>query len=508
MKITFVYAGYENLGIEYLSAILKKNGHETSLIFDPMLFNDSFTDIKILHKLFSIKKQIITAIINEKPDLIAFSVVYNNYSWFKEIVCELKKQTDIPIVAGGHHITTVAENVLKDVPIDYGVIGEGESSLLALVESLEKGKIDESIPGLAYLKNNNVIINEKLQYLEDLDSLPFPDKSLYKNTPLTNKLVYPIMTSRGCPFSCSFCNNSFTNKYCNEDKRYRTRSVSNVIAELLYAKEKYSPKAINIYDELFALNISWLKEFTEEYSKKIKIPYMACTHPSIMNEERVKLLSESGCIKLDMGIQTINKNLRNTILNRKGNNSDIEKAISLSKKYGIHLAVENIINLPTETEEHLIEMFNFYIKNKPGTVKFYWLSYFPKTEIVNKALEHKIITNKQAEQINNGIVPTGSSFATGGFKSPRITRIFYLLFILMQFTPDKLIQKIVSKRLYRFFPASQAFTNISFIILRFFNRIKSTGKNDKMDVMIDRYTSQYKFYIKKILKMKFFRRPM
>ena len=496
MKITFIYPGFENIGIEYLSAFLKKHGHTTSLIFDPQLFGDSFLRLPWLEAIFSEKNLINTALEREKPDLIAFSVVSSNYHWFTKVVHEIKTRFTIPIVAGGPHITAVPEHVLNETGIDFGVIGEGEKALLLLAESLANQKDYEQINNLVYLKKGQVKINPVGPPFQNLDLLPFPDKSIYTGTSYEKHAVYTILCMRGCPFSCSFCTNSLYNRLYKGKQYLRWRSVDHVIAELKRAQKHYQPELINIYDEIFALNDSWLQEFVEKYRTEIGLPYMAVTHPTFVNKKRAQLLAQSGCVKLDMGVQTINQKMRHQVLKRKESNSDIENALKILKNVGIHCSVDNILNIPGEKEENLVEMATFYNQHRPSILKFAWFSYFPGTEIVDIAVKMEELTHQEVDQINRGILWEQYSIATMSYKTTLIAKKFYLLFLLIQILPPQWIKKIIDRRWYHFLPSFLP-SGVNYIVFKLFR--KKTGN---AEIMITRYKKHYVYYIPKIISRK------
>lgn len=142
MKISFIYLGSENLGIEYLSSVLKKSGHKVELIFDPALFCDKhYLNVDFLAKLFDSRKKIIKRVLESRPDLIGFSVFTHNYKWALSIASLIKKEIDIPIIFGGVHPTILPEDVIANNSVDMICIGEGEEALLELMDNFGKKMI-------------------------------------------------------------------------------------------------------------------------------------------------------------------------------------------------------------------------------------------------------------------------------------------------------------------------------------------------------------------------------
>jgi radical SAM superfamily enzyme YgiQ (UPF0313 family) len=179
MKVVFVYASYESLGVEYISAVLKSHGHSVELVFDPKLYNDHVIKIDTLSKIFSYKEQVINDVLKISPDVVCFSPVSDDYLWASDLAKSIKQHLDVPVVFGGIHATSIPEVVIKNEFIDFVVVGEGEYPLLELVECLEEGKKNYYIKNIWFKKNGRVIRNKLRQLINDLDKLPFPDKDLY-----------------------------------------------------------------------------------------------------------------------------------------------------------------------------------------------------------------------------------------------------------------------------------------------------------------------------------------
>ena len=213
MKVAFLGASYENLGIEYLSAYIKQKGHKTRLFLDPKLFNDTYIVSKKLSRLFSLEDEKIAELIDYNPEMICISVISPDYQWAKRVAMKIRKKTSAPIVFGGIHPSSVPKEVLKNKAVDFVVIGEGEQTLLELIECIKYKREFYSIKGLGFKDHGNIIINPLREPIKDLDTLPFPDKELYYSLLPSYKKGYTIMTARGCPNRCTYCYNSLYKNY-------------------------------------------------------------------------------------------------------------------------------------------------------------------------------------------------------------------------------------------------------------------------------------------------------
>ncbi len=491
MKIAFVYKGFENIGIEYLSAVLKSNGHETKLAFDPALFNDQFINIKPLGRLFSYRKQLIKQIVEYSPKLVAFSVVSSDYQWALQIAQEIKRISSAYIVFGGIHPSSVPEIVLKNECVDSVVIGEGEFALLELANSLDNGKIDYSIKNIWFKREGKVIENPLRPYIDDLDRLPFPDKELYYEVIPKYKTGYAIITRRGCINSCYYCQNTIWQMRYPEGEKVRLRSLDKVFQELKLAKQKYNFRLLRINDDLFTSNEGWLKEFSQRYDKEISVPLYCFGSPSTINERIIKYLKKAGCYQLCLGVQSINTKTRKEILHRQDTNEQIEEAITLCRKYRIRCVADNIIGLPGEKEEDILDMAKFYNQHRVDRVCVFWLIYFPRTAIVETALKMGVLDGPAVKDLEENPLATANTLQNRVHGKEKLR--YHLLLLLLRFIPPKIYNLIIDKKLYRYFPLiNPAFIEIPFTML----------SRDRLDIPRRRYYIRYLYFFPKILRSK------
>ncbi len=385
-RILFVYRGieHESLGIEYLSATLKKEGHKTNLIL-------GYDGEK------NFKKRLYKRINYFNPDFICFSVMTDDYLWASETSKIIKEKFDMLIIFGGIHVTSCPEEVINNDSVDYIVIGEGDATLIEIVNNPKNTKIKN----MWTKKGKEIIKNPIRPLLQNLDDLPFPDNMLFYEEAPYLKDIYHCMTSKGCPFQCTYCFNNFMKKlYKDKGPWLRRRSVKNVIEELKIMKKKLNYKQILFVDDAFTSDTEWLGHFIKEYKNEINIPFKAITHPLLVNDEIISLLKKGGCIRIQLGVQTPIEKIRKEICKRNESNLIIKRAVRIIKKYKIFVQIDHIFGLPSEKIEDYDEGVNFYIDLKPNYISSSFLQYFPNTEIIDIGKKYKTVTD---EEISNTI---------------------------------------------------------------------------------------------------------
>lgn len=450
MKIVFIYSGAENLGIEYISSVLKSEGHEVNLLFDPAVFSgDNLINSKLISWAYNIDTKIIEKTIDLKPDLVGFSVYTGNYRWCLNIAQGIKKVSNIPIVFGGVHTTAVPERVLANEFIDFAITGEGEYAMLDLIEHLKNSNSVELLldtQNICFRHKNEFHINLPRPYIQDLDVLPFPDKMLfYDKVPLLEE-QYFIATSRGCPYRCTYCSNDMYHKInCNENNHVRRRSPNNVIEELMFFKKRGRVKLISFVDDVFTFSKSWLAEFIPKYKSNIDIPFFCSVHPLTVTQEKALLLKEGGCCLVTMGVQSGSERIRAEVFKRQGDNDKIAESVFHIKNACIKISVDNIFGAPSETEEDLRVSFDLYKKLKVDRILTFWLTYYPKTSIITYANSNNYLSQQDVENIEQGYV--GFTHGTGSVSKEKgkLYHKYELLFHIRSLVHNDKLFKVLSE---------------------------------------------------------------
>lgn len=473
MKVTFVQSEGPSLAIEYLSSVLKSREHETSLVFDPRLFDSASLNNRFLRDFFDIKLQLVEKIAVEKPDLIGFSAFTSNYQWALQLASLIKRKLNTPIIFGGVHPTLVPELVIENDCVDMVCVGEGEYALLEVVESLE-GQQRYDVKNIWFKRDGKIIRNEIRPLITDLDSLPFPDKDLiYHQQPLLGN-DYLILPSRGCPYSCTFCCNSTLRKvYAGKGRYMRRRSVRNVMDELLWMKGRYRPKRVSMPDDIFTSDKRWIREFTARYKQEIGLPFVCVTHVNFFDLEIATLLKEAGCFWVIIGVQSVSESTRRDILRRPEKNERIMEAARHCHKAGLPFSVDHIFNIPFEGEKEQIDALSFYNELRPSVINTYWLKYYPRNEIVQIAREAGILDEEAIKGINEGKASTSPVIGIGAKDTFNPERKFYNFAFLMTILPlvsKRLFAKVIERRWY--FDSSWKFPLVVNVLIKFIARLR------------------------------------
>lgn len=472
MKIVFCHIGREHLGIQYLSSVLKNAGHEVKLAYDPGYFSvqDNTIQNKYLERIFSRKKELISTVVRENPDIVAFAVYTESFQMMLEIAEQIKKQVPSKIIFGGTHATLVPEKVIAHKVVDIVVIGEGEKTLLNILNTLENNKSLHPINNI-YFKQNDVVVRNPIKHdLVNINELPYPDKDIFAPY-LRYSDDYLTIASRGCPYSCTFCSESHFNKITN-NKNYRQREVESMINELVFMKNKYKIREIIFFDNIFHFNEEWLNNFLPEYSKNIAVPFKCLGHVNTFNFEIAKLLKDNYCYNINFGLQSTDHIVRQKFLNRFTNDSRIEKAFSHCENVGLKFDIDMIFDLPGEDfnsiAENAVVFKGYKLLNR---IKCFNLTHYPNLSIINLAKNAGQLNNIAIEKINEGInvlpfymIPEDGKMKRGAGKG------IIVLYKLLPILPASLIKYFSRNERYKYL---QYFPDLTIILLQFISGLRN-----------------------------------
>lgn len=351
--------------------------------------------VKLIDSSFGVSDSEIAEIVREfNPELVAITSATNDFEYSCHIAKIIKKIKNIRIIMGGFHPTIAPEEAIKRKEIDIICIGEGEEAFSELLESLEKGKINLRIKNL-WIKNKNRIIKNPLRDLiVNLDKIPFPDREIFNYEKYLdwNHGTATFITARGCPFQCSYCINHFLGKMYSGKGRYvRFRSINNLFEEIKKTKAIYKDKIKNIefYDDTFTLDEKRIEEFCKRYKKEINLPFNINARVNAVNKRIFALLKEAGCVRVSIGIESGDENIRNRILKRNMSEADIIQTFREAKEAGLKTYAFNMVGIPFETEASIRKTIELNKKCRPDYIGVSIFNAFKGTEIYDIAKKNK-----------------------------------------------------------------------------------------------------------------------
>ena len=356
--------GSTNLGLCYLAGNLIANSHEV-LIFDLNEANEPHEALVLKTKEFA-------------PDIIGFSLKTSTAKAAFLISKIIKKGYKKAVhVAGGPHITLDFKgSLLENTDIKYCFLGESDISFIDFVNRLEKKEPVEDIPGIAYVKNGKVVVT-KQKYIDDLDALSYPSLEAIKNFNFKD-FRYPIITSRGCPYLCTYC---CVRLVCGS--KWRPRSPENAIDELRIAKEKFGIKTFEILDDNFTLDRARAKRFCRLLiESRLRLSWYC--HNGIradrIDAELAKIMKKAGCSSVALGIESGNAEVFDSI--KKGEPLEaIVDAVKCIKSAGMRVVGYFIIGLPGDSLDKFKRTIKFQQSLELDDYNYGILNPYPHTEV-------------------------------------------------------------------------------------------------------------------------------
>ncbi|MPQ42508.1 B12-binding domain-containing radical SAM protein [Clostridium tarantellae] len=358
------------LGAGYIGTILKNMGNNIK-IYDQ---NVEFTD----------NLELVKELVSKKYDLIGFSILTATYPTAIEIIDLLKNSGNSSVLfAGGIHPSIFPIDCIND-GFDYVIKGEGEIPVQKLVSYLNGSIKLSDVPNIAY-KHESEIYNKENEPLDiNVNSLPIIDRNLFDMKKYT---THSISGTRGCPFSCKFCCNY--NHLTNVSLRNRIRTVESLVEEVEYLVKNFDSKEMFFTDDVFFGNLNKLKKFNELLKdKNLKIKYNAQLRINMITDKICKLLIESGCKKIEVGIETGSEEILKNVC--KGISiDDIKNGIKIAKRNGLRIKTNWIYGLPGELQEQY-KSIDLMVETMPDEISIHQLIPFPGTEYYDKREKYGI----------------------------------------------------------------------------------------------------------------------
>jgi anaerobic magnesium-protoporphyrin IX monomethyl ester cyclase len=328
------------------------------------------------------------------PDLLGVSALSFESAELHELAALVKKtHPKIPIIAGGPYVTTATNTAFADQNLDFVARCEGEQTLLELCNFLFRGQgaLDQ-IPGLGFREKGGARINPDRPFQDDLDALPFPAWDLIKvekyfdlprfGTTYVHKEYMSVMTSRGCPFKCTYCHRVF-------GVGFRPRSPENVIAELELLQKNFGVREIFFVDDCFNCKPGRAKEICELILKKglkFSITFPNGLRGDMMDEELLDKLKAAGTYRITYAVETASERLQK-FLKKNLNLEKVKNIIEQTDRRDILVDAFFMVGFPGETRAEVMQTLDFAINSKLHSMNIWFVTPFEGTELYEQAKE-------------------------------------------------------------------------------------------------------------------------
>jgi len=321
---------FEHLGLLYLASFVRSRGHRPEL--------------RVLRQ----PRALQAAVAQIQPQVVAFSATTGMHRRVLELARSLRPFFPGLILLGGPHPTYFPE-VIQDPGLDVICRGEGEKPLADLLDCLDRGEDFTRVRGLWVKREGEVVENPPADLIEDLDSIPFPDRGLLEAADpfLGRSAMRRLVTMRGCPYRCAYCYNGTLQDLLHGHGRYlRQRSVDNVLAEL---RTLPGPKTINLVDDTFGVKREWALDFLDRYRREFGWPLIVNARVELLDEELIRALQAANCHCVQIGLESGDARIREQVLGRKVSEDKILAAGEALHRHGLKFLTYNMIGLPEET---------------------------------------------------------------------------------------------------------------------------------------------------------------
>lgn len=427
-RILFVYPNREGypiipLGISVLAGVAKKENHNIDLFdvtfmmperLDHMAREKTQTVLKVDFKKYwgsgsdvDINEEFRKKILSFNPDLIAFSIVENNYGCSRELFKIAKKVTNSPIIAGGIFPTVAPNFFIEDDNVDLVCIGEGEYALSELARKLDNKEDFSNISNCIVKRKGRVVRNDLANYY-NWEPLTYQEWEIFDKRHLFKAFMGKMWRtgffemSRGCPFDCSYCVNFIYQKLFKcLGKYHREKPLEYVIKEIEYMRNTYSLELIFFNDENFMMMAKdRFEEFCTKFKKMINLPFFIQTRAeNLLDERKVIMLKESNCVAIGIGVESGNQKIRREILKKNTPDDIYIRAFANCNKYNLRTTAYVMVGLPFETAEDILLTAEFCKRIKATSVGLAIFAPYHGSKLYDLCVKEGFIKNGYNENI-------------------------------------------------------------------------------------------------------------
>ena len=406
MKVLFIFPNLNtvegfNHGVSDLSGGLKARGHETKLLNINEHLYDLPTDEEILE-----------LVRDYQPGVLCFSVMTQQYKYAVKISKLLRGAfPSLPQVFGGVHATMVPEEVAQDGHFDYIGVGECDDALPELIDKLAAGEDATAVRNIWAKKPGGEWVRNPVGPYPDLATAAPKDYEIFD---LQHMLVakshwLSILTSRGCPYRCSYCfNHEVTDRYREEGgfapKDYlRHYPMERIMAEIEDLHEKFNPISMVIFDDdLFTLNKKYVIDFCKLYKESwVNTPFVVNSHVQTFTREVAQAMKDAGCLIAKFGVESGSHRIRKEVLDRYMKNEKIIEAFHIANEVGLHTSAFLMFGLPYEGRAEIQETIDLIAQMKAGRFRWSIFFPFPGTKSYKISVDGDLIDHERMKDLDN-----------------------------------------------------------------------------------------------------------
>lgn len=360
------------LGLAYIAAVIIQKRKDVVKILDAENYQLSIKNISQYVK-------------KHNFDVIGITLTTPGYYEALKIIRKISEVHKCLIIAGGPHMTVMPIETLKDNPsIDIGVLGEGELTIVEILNKFEAKKSFNNVKGIAYRQGKNIIINTPREHIKNLDNIPFPTRHLlpmkrYRPAPTYYKKLpsYAILGARGCPFRCSYCSRA------GFSKSYRHHSIDRICSEIEHIITSYKAKEIIFRDDSFTIKRAHIINLCKELIKRNinnKIKWSCETRVNLVDYELLKVMKKAGCWQIHFGVESASQRLLD-LVQKDIKINDVKNAFKMCKNLKISIKAFFMIGLPTENRQDSLNTIKFAKELDPDWVQFTITTPYPGTKL-------------------------------------------------------------------------------------------------------------------------------
>ena len=431
-------------GISYIATVLKKIGHTVRILVCTPHPNSLERIIETIH--------------NDAPQLLCLSAVTSQYPRIEKIAaCAKHADPKLRIIIGGHHATLNPEATIKKPFFDALCIGEGEESVPIYAGQMAQGKQPTGINNL-WIKNERtrtVEKNAKATFIQNLDGLPFVDRSLWNDLIVNKSRMHTVLVGRGCPNKCSYCSNHMLRR-TGIGKYVRYRSAKNIVEELREICDNYNDvSCIHLEAETLSINIEYtfvlcsaLEAFNRNRAQPISFGANLSMTPSVIdNRDLVTALKRANFDFINIGLESGSERIRNEIMRRpKYSNSDIINFCTLVKESGIYINLFVLMGVPGERYHDYKQTIECVRRCEPEHTFVSIFYPYPGTDLYNTAKRQKLITD---DIVNPELERRIATLDLPGFSRKQIQKE-YIIFAYRVYRGKKSVLSIAVRVLHAY----------------------------------------------------------